>query len=62
MAKHHPDLDLFGLVMGEIEKELLVDHPFEATAENMTEEATDIAEIMEEAAITTPTDPVPDKQ
>ena len=62
MAKHHPDLDLFGLVMGEVEKELLVDRPFEATAENMTEEATDIAEIMEEAAITTPTNPVPDKQ
>ncbi|KAK9991329.1 hypothetical protein SO802_026314 [Lithocarpus litseifolius] len=62
MAKHHPDMDLFGLVMGEVEKELLADHPFEATSENMMEEATDIAEVMEETAVTTPIDPVPNKQ
>ena len=52
MAKHHPDLDLFGLVMDEVKKELLADHPSEATAENVTEEATDVVEVMEEAAIT----------
>ena len=62
MAKHHPDLDLSGLVIGEVEKELLANCPFEATAENVTEEATDFVEIMEEAAITTHVDPVPDKQ
>ena len=38
--------------MGEVEKELLADHPSEATAENVTEEATDVVEVMEEAAIT----------
>nr|POE59668.1 hypothetical protein CFP56_31175 [Quercus suber] len=41
MAKHHPNLDLSGLVMGEVKKELLADRPFEATVENVTEEATD---------------------
>ena len=43
MAKHHPDLDLSGLVMGEVEKELLDDHPSEATSKNVMEEATTIA-------------------
>ena len=43
MAKHHLDLDLSGLVMGEVKKELLADHPSEATAENVMEEATTIA-------------------
>ena len=62
MAKHHPDLDLSGLVIGEVEKELLANRPSEATTENVTEEATDVVEIMEEAAITTHVDPVPDKQ
>ena len=62
MAKHHPDLDLSGLVIGEVEKELLANRPSEATAENVTEEAIDFVEIMEEAAITTHVDPVPDKQ
>nr|POE61485.1 hypothetical protein CFP56_37789 [Quercus suber] len=28
MAKHHPDLDLSGLVMGEVEKKLLANCPF----------------------------------
>ena len=49
-------------VIGEVEKELLANRPSEATAENVTEEATDFVEIMEEAAITTHVDPVPDKQ
>ena len=48
--------------MGEVKKELLANHPSEATVENVTEEATDVVEIMEEAAITTHVDPVPDKQ
>ena len=30
--------------------------------ENVTEEATNIAEVMEEAAITTPIDPILDEQ
>lgn len=46
MAKHHLDLDLFGLVMGDVEKELLFDRPFEATAENVMEEATIVAEVI----------------
>ena len=61
MAKHHPDLYLSGLVMDEVDQELLVDHSFEVTAENVTKEATDIVEVIEEAAITTPADPILDK-
>ena len=45
MAKHHPNLDLSGPVMDEVEKELLVDHPSEATTENVMEEAMTIAEV-----------------
>ena len=60
MAKHHPNLDLSGLVMDDVEKELLFDRPSEATRE--MEEAIIIAEVMEEAATTTPVDPVPDEQ
>ena len=62
MAKHHPDLNLSGLVIGEVEKEFLANRPSEATTENVTEEATDVVEIMEEAAITTHVDLVPNKQ
>ena len=36
MAKHHPDLDLFGLAVEDIEKKFMFDHPSEATAENVT--------------------------
>nr|POF23520.1 hypothetical protein CFP56_49197 [Quercus suber] len=46
MATHHPDLDFSGLVMDDVEKELFSDRPFEATTENVTEEATDVAEAM----------------
>ena len=53
-AKHHLDLDLSSLVMGEVEKELLADHTFEATIENVMEEATTIADVMEEAMTITP--------
>ena len=62
MAKHHLDLDLFGLDMGDVEKELLSDHLFETTAENVTEEAIIIVEVMEEAITTTLANPVPDEQ
>ena len=44
MAKHHPDLDLSSLVVGDVEKELMSDCPSEATANSVMEEATDIAE------------------
>ena len=62
MAKHHLGLNLSGLAVDDVEKELMFDRPYKATAENMTEEATDIAEVMKEATITTPADPVPDEQ
>ena len=61
MAKHHLGLDLPSLAMDDVEKELMSNRPFEATAENVTKGATDIAEEMKEATITTPTDPVADK-
>ena len=62
MAKRHPDLDLSSLVMGDVKKELLSDHPSEATIENVTKEATIVVEVMEEPATTTPADPIPDEQ
>ena len=55
------DLDLFGLVMGDVEKELLANHPSKATIENVMEEAITIAEVTEEAVLITPTDPTLDK-
>ena len=55
MAKYHPSLDLSSLAVDDVKKELMSDRPFEVTAENVTEEATDTAEVMKEA-------PVPDKQ
>ena len=58
MAKHHPGLDISGLAVDDVEKELMFDLPFEATAENVTEEATNAAEVMKKA----PTNPVPDEQ
>ena len=61
MAKHHLDLDLSGLVMDDVEKELLADRPSEVTIENVMKEATNIAKVMKEVAITTPADLVPDK-
>ena len=48
MAKQHPDLDLSSLVIGDVEKELLSDRPSKATAENVMEEATPVAEVIEE--------------
>ena len=36
MAKHHPDLDLSGLVMDDVKNELLADRPSKAMAENVT--------------------------
>ena len=49
MAKHHPELDLSGLVMGEVEKEFVADRPSEVMEENVVEELT----------IAAPTDPSP---
>ena len=62
MAKHHPNLDLFGLVMDDVMKELMSNCPFEAMVENVTEEAINVAKVMEKAAITTSVDHVPDEQ
>ena len=62
MAKHHPSLDLFGLAVDDIVKELMSDHPSEATVEDVMEEATNVAEGMKEATIVTPADLVPDEQ
>ena len=61
MAKHHLDLDLSGLVVADVEKELLSDRPSEATVENVMEEATIIAEVTEVAAPVTPADPTFDE-
>ena len=60
MTKHHPDLDLSGLVIGDVGKELLSDCPSEDT--DVMEEATTITEVTEEAAPITPANPTPDKQ
>nr|POE85648.1 hypothetical protein CFP56_55122 [Quercus suber] len=62
MAKHYPSLDLFGLAMDDVEKELMSDRPSKAIAENVMEEAIDVARVMEEAVITTLADPVPEEQ
>ena len=62
MAKHHPYLDLFDLVMGEVKKELLADRPSAVTVENVMEEATSIAEVTKEATIITPVDLTPNEQ
>ena len=58
MTKHHPGLDVSGLAMDDVEKELMFDRPFEATAKNVMEEATNAAEVMKKA----PTDPIPNEQ
>ncbi|KAL0010594.1 hypothetical protein SO802_005702 [Lithocarpus litseifolius] len=62
MAKHHPNLDHSGLVIGDVEKELLSDRSSEATAENVMEEATIVAEVIEEATPITLANPTPDEQ
>ena len=61
MTKHHTNSDLFGLVLDEVEKELLANHPSEVLAKNVMQEATNTTKVMEKATITTPVDPVPDK-
>ena len=58
MAKHHPGLDLFGLAMENVEKELMSS---EATVENVMEEATDVAEGMKKAIVITLADLIPDE-
>ena len=59
MAKHHPSLDLSGLAVDDVEKELM---SFEATAKNVTEEATDVAKGVKEATIIASVDPIPKEQ
>ena len=59
MVKHHPGLDLSGLAVDDVDKEHM---SFKATAENVTEEATNVAEGMKEATVITPVDPVPGEQ
>ena len=59
MAKHHPGSDLSTLAVDNIEKEIL---STEATTEDVTEEAIDIAKGMKEATVITPTNPIPDEQ
>ena len=51
LAKHHPELDFSKLDMEEVEKEILVDRPFEAIAEN--------EDVMEEATTKASADPSP---
>ena len=58
VAKHHPGLDLSGLAVNDVKKELMSNCPFKVTAENVTEEAIDSTEVMKEA----PAEPIPDKQ
>ena len=58
MVKHHPGLDLSGLAVDDIEKELMSS---EATSENVMEGATDVAEGVKEATVVTPTEPVLDE-
>ena len=62
MAKHHPNLDLFGLVIGDVKKELKSDRPSETIVENVMEETITVAKVTEEATPITPTDPVPNEQ
>ena len=56
MAKHHLGLDLPGLVVDDVEKELMSS---EAIAENVTEEATNVAEGMKESHCYNPYRPCP---
>ena len=55
-------LTLSGLTVEDIEKELMSDRPPKATAENVMEELTDVAEGLKEATVITPIDPVPNEQ
>ena len=59
MAKHHPSLDLSGLAVDNVEKELMSS---EATMENVVEEAIEVVIGMKEAIVITPADPVPNEQ
>ena len=51
----------FLLSICEVKKELLANCLFEATVENVMEEATTIAEVMEKAMTITPTSPTPNE-
>ena len=62
MVKHHPNLDLSGLVMGDVQKELLSNRPSEATAKNVMVEAITVAKVTEEATPITLANLTPDEQ
>ena len=62
MLFRSPGLDLSSFIVDNVEKELMSNCPSEATAENVTEEATNVVEGMKEAIVITPADPVPHKQ
>ena len=57
MVKHHPGLDLSGLAVDDVDKEHM---SFKATAENVTKEASNVAEGVKEATVVTPIDPIPE--
>ena len=61
MAKHHLGLDLSGLAIDDVEKELMSDYPTKATIENVMEETIDVAEGMKEATVVTPANPIPNE-
>ena len=62
MVKHHPNLDRSGLVMGDVQKELLSNRPSEATAKNVMVEAITVAKVTEEATPITLANLTPDEQ
>ena len=59
VAKHHHGLVLSSLAVDNVQKKLMSS---KATAENVTEEATNVAEGMKEATVITPVDPIPKEQ
>ena len=61
MVKHDLGLDLSGLAVDDVEKELMSDYPTKATIENVMEETIDVAEGMKEATVVTPANPIPNE-
>ena len=62
MAKHHLNLGLSGLVVDNVEKELMSDRPSKVTTENVMEEDPVVAKGMKEATVVTPVNPIPNEQ
>ena len=50
------------MAVDDVEKELMSNRPSEATTENVTDEATNVAKGMKEAIVITLADPIPDEQ